>query len=442
MLNTFRMGGIHPPQEKHSAQIPLSYAKVPEKLLIPVNQHIGQPCEILVNKRDEVSRGMLLAKATGFISSNVHAPLDGVVEKIMKFPQLSGKIDQCILLKPKQTGQDYARIIAGDLTAANDPENIPAGEIRQRIAESGIVGMGGAGFPTHVKLTPPQEKRIDALIINGAECEPFITSDHRVMLEKSEEIIKGIRLLQRIFGQIPVYIGIEQNKPDASAKMRSAAQPFKNIFISDLQVKYPQGGEKQLIKAILKREVPSKGLPMDVGVIVQNVATVLAIHDAIYFGRPLMERVVTISGNIVEAPGNIVVPVGTAVSYLMDSFGIDPGRVKMVLNGGPMMGKTIFSLESPVTKTTSAILFFDEKAYVSRHENACIRCGNCIESCPMGLPVAQYAESIRSNQINKDDFSGILDCIECGSCAFSCPADRRLAHWLRLGKSMVKREMN
>ncbi len=225
MLNTFRMGGIHPPQEKHSAQIPLSYAKVPEKLLIPINQHIGQPCEILVNKRDEVSRGMLLAKSTGFISSNVHAPLDGVVEKIMKFPQLSGKIDQCILLKPKQTGQDYARIIAGDLAAVIDPENIPAGEIRQRIAESGIVGMGGAGFPTHVKLTPPQEKRIDALIINGAECEPFITSNHRVMLEKSEEIIKGIRLLQRIFGQIPVYIGIEQNKPDASAKMRSSAQP-------------------------------------------------------------------------------------------------------------------------------------------------------------------------------------------------------------------------
>jgi len=436
------MGGIHPPQEKHSAGIPLTFGKIPEKLLIPVNQHIGSPCEIVVGKRDEVTRGMLLAKSTGFVSSNVHAPLAGMVEKVVKFPQLSGKIDQCILLKPKATGQDFAEIIAGDQSVGFDPETISVGEIRQKISESGIVGMGGAGFPTHVKLSPPNDKRIDTLIINGAECEPFITSDHRIMVEKPAEIIKGIRLLQRLFGGIPVYIGIEINKAEAIEKMRAAAAPFEKIIVSGLQVKYPQGGEKQLIKALLNREVPAKGLPMDVGVIVQNVATVLAVHDVFYFGRPLMERVVTVSGNVVEKPGNLVVPVGTPVSYLMECFGVDPGRVRMVLNGGPMMGKTVFSLESPVTKTTSAILFFDEKAYVSRQENPCIRCGNCIGSCPMGLPVAQHAESIKANQIVSSEFGSILNCIECGSCSFSCPADRRLAHWMRLGKSMVKREMN
>ena len=313
-------------------------------------------------------------------------------------------------------------------------------EIRKSIADAGIIGMGGAGFPTHVKLSPPPEKTIDALIINGAECEPYITSDHRIMLERSEEMIKGILILQHLFNGIPIYIGIERNKPDAIETLEKAAKDHDKITVIPLIVKYPQGGEKQLIKAILNREVPSKGLPMDVGVVVQNVATVLAIHDAFYHKRPLMERVVTISGNLVKNPGNIILPIGTPISYVMEKFEIDPQKVRVMISGGPMMGRTSYSFESPVTKTTSALLFFDESRIIGREENACIRCGRCIKACPMGLAVAQYTEMIKSNSIAPAVRESILDCIECGSCSYVCPADRRLVHWMRLGKNIIRRE--
>ncbi|HGY57175.1 MAG TPA: electron transport complex subunit RsxC [Caldithrix abyssi] len=440
-LKSFKPGGIHPPQQKLSAGAAITWGAVPKQLLIPVQQHIGKPCKVLVNKGDAVKRGDLLAESTGFISSNVHAPLDGKVQKIMRFPLLGGQVRDVIQLTCNDAGTPYREIVEKDYNDQPvDIDALDASEIRKKIAAAGIVGMGGAGFPTHVKLTPPDGKKIDTLLINGAECEPYITADHRLMLEYSREIIQGTRLLQRLFDGVPVFIGIEDNKPDALRAMDEAAKEADMIDVVPLKTQYPQGGEKQLIKAILGREVPSKGLPMDVGVVVQNVATVLAIRNAVYFDRPLTERVVTVSGNLVGQPGNIVLPIGTPVSTVMEQFDIDPARVRLFISGGPMMGRTSYSFESPVSKTTSALLFFDETAVVKREENPCIRCGNCINACPMGLAVARLTEMIIANGIDPAAKEAVLDCIECGSCSYVCPADRRLVHWMRLGKNIIRRE--
>lgn len=440
MPKTFKMGGIHPPEEKISSNEQIIYGEVPTQMLVPVDQHIGKPCEIVVEKGSVVERGQLIAKSTGFVSSNVHSPVNGKVDKIVKFPQLGGQIKQCALITPETPGENYAEVMKKDTSNTVDIQKLTVDEIRKTIADAGIVGMGGAGFPTHVKLSPPPEKIIDSLIINGAECEPYITSDHRIMLERAEEMIKGVLILQHLFNDVPIYIGIERNKPDAIEILEKAAKDYDTITVTSLIVKYPQGGEKQLIKAILNREVPSKGLPMDVGVVVQNVATVLAIHDIFYYKRPLMERVVTISGNLVKNPGNIMLPIGTPISYVMEKFEIDPQLVRVMISGGPMMGRTSYSFESPVTKTTSALLFFDESRFISREENPCIRCGSCIKGCPMGLAVAQYTEMIKANDIAPAVRDSIMDCIECGSCTYVCPADRRLVHWMRLGKNIIRRE--
>jgi electron transport complex protein RnfC len=440
MPKTFRLGGVHPPEEKLSANEPMTYADIPEQLMIPVRQHIGKPCEIVVERKADVKRGDVIAKSTGFVSSNVHSPVAGKVQKITRFPQLGGQISDCVIIKTEQPGESLKTIMDNDQPVDVDIDKISAREIRKRIDDAGIIGMGGAGFPTHVKLSPPPEKEIDTLIINGAECEPYITADHRVMLEKSNEVLKGAALLQKVFGGIPVLIGIEQNKPDAIAKLEKECENFKNISVIPLKVKYPQGGEKQLIKALLGREVPSKMLPMDVGTVVQNISTALAIHDAVYLNRPLTERVMTVSGNLVKKPGNIVAPIGIPISEIFQKFDVDIEQVKMVISGGPMMGRTSYSFGSPVTKTTSALLLFDEKAVVESEEHPCIRCGSCISVCPMGLATATLTEMIIANKIETSAKDEIMDCIECGSCAYICPASRRLVHWMRLGKSIIKRE--
>lgn len=439
-LKTFKMGGIHPPHEKLSAKAPIIFGEVPEQLIVAVDQHIGKPCQVLVKKGDVVKRGDKLAQSTGFVSSNIHAPVNGKVLNVLRFPQLGGQIRESVIITPEVPGENLQEIIARENAQEVKIEQLTADEIRHKISEAGVVGMGGAGFPTHVKLTPPADKKIDALIINGAECEPYITSDHRVMLERTQEIVKGVRILQQVFGGVPVYIGIEENKADAISAMQNATSAFSNITVIKLKAKYPQGGEKQLIKAILNREVPSKGLPMDVGVIVQNAATVLAIHDAIYFNRPLTERVVTVSGNLVKTPGNILLPIGAPVSYLLKKFDIEADKVRLMISGGPMMGKTSYSFESPIYKTTSALLFFDESVFVDRRENPCIRCGSCIRVCPMGLAAGAHTEMIRVGKIAAEAKTHILDCIECGSCSYACPADRRLVQWMRLGKNLIRRE--
>jgi len=439
-LRTFTRGGIHPPEEKISAASPICYGTVPKQLLIQVNQHIGKPSKIIVEKGMSVVRGQPLTESDGFVSSVVHAPVAGKVQKIMRFPLLGGQVRDVIVLSAEQAGQDYRRVVQNDEYRAVDIDALKPNEIRETISRAGIVGMGGAGFPTHVKLTPPEDKKIDTLLINGAECEPYITADHRLMLERGQEIVTGIRILKKLFPSARVFIGIEENKPDALENMSKFVRAFPDIQVIPLKTKYPQGGEKQLIKAILNREVPSGGLPLDVGVIAQNVATVLAVHDAFFYRRPLMERVVTVSGELVKQPANIVLPIGTPVSYVMERFGVDAQAVRLFIAGGPMMGKTSFSFESPVTKTTSALLFFSEKAYVPRQEKSCIRCGSCLDACPMGLPVAQLVEAIKANLISDWEKSYIKDCMECGCCTYVCPAERRLVHWMRLGKNLLTRE--
>jgi len=439
-LKTFSRGGIHPPYNKFSSEASIIYGQIPERLLLNVNQHLGKPLEVLVKKGEEVARGQLLAKSSGFVSSNLYAPAEGKVEKIANFPQLGGQISSTIFIKTNNPGQNIREIIEQEEPAGTDLFALPAEEILEKINDAGLVGMGGAGFPTHVKLAPPKEKVIDHLLINGAECEPYITCDHRLMLERSAELAQGMLIIQKLFNGIPVTIGIEDNKPDAVKNMQLALEGKAGLGVLALETKYPQGGEKQLIKAILNREVPSGGLPMDVGVVVQNVATTLAIYEAIVYQRPLMERALTISGNLVAKPGNILLPIGTPVSYIMEQFNIDAAKVRLLLSGGPMMGRSSYSFESPITKTSSALLFFDQEYVHQRQENACIRCGKCIEVCPMGLPVAQLTEAIKGNLIATVSKEDILDCIECGSCTYVCPADRRLVQWMRMGKSIIRRE--
>ncbi|MBD3225785.1 MAG: electron transport complex subunit RsxC [Caldithrix sp.] len=440
LLRTFKRGGIHPPEEKLSADLAIEYGEIPGSLLVPVNQHIGKPCNVLVKKGTAVKRGDVLAEADGFVSSNVHAPVDGKVQKILNFPQLGGQIKECIQITPDNPGESYQSVLEGDTFQEVDVDGLDRDEIRKTIAKAGLVGMGGAGFPTHVKLSPPPDKTIDTLIINGAECEPYITADHRLMIEKSDELVRGIKILQKLFDDVMIYIGIEENKADAIETLEQATKDEVKMKVIPLKTKYPQGGEKQLIKAVLNREVPSKGLPMDVGVIVQNVGTLKAIYDAFFYQRPLMERVVTVSGNVVKRAGNILVPIGTPVSYLIEKYEIDKSRIKRLVSGGPMMGRTSYSFESPVSKTSSAVLFFDDSVYDTRDENPCIRCGNCIAVCPMGLPVAQVTEMIKANNVTPDIKNYIMDCIECGSCSYVCPADRRLVHWMRFGKNIINRE--
>ncbi len=439
-LKTFRQGGIHPPEMKLAQNTPISYLKLPKQLILPVNQHIGKPAKTIVKKGEEVERGQPLTEGGGFVSSVVHAPVKGVIQKITRFPLLGGQFGQAIVLSVAQAGEDFKLIREREIWQKVDLDKLTAEEIRQTIADAGIVGMGGAGFPTHVKLSPPPEKQITAFIVNGAECEPYITSDHRLMLEWGAELLQGVRIVQKLFSYIPVYIGIEENKTDAIAILSNLSSRYKGIQVVPLKTKYPQGGEKQLIKAILKREVPAGGLPMDVGVIVQNVATMVAIYDAFYFNRPLTERVVTVSGELVANPVNILAPVGTPVSCLLETLQIDLQAVRLFIAGGPMMGKTSFSFESPVTKTTSALLFFSEKTVVWRRGNPCIRCGQCLDVCPMGLPVTLLTASVKAGQVSEIVKENILDCIECGSCSYICPAERSLVHWMRLGKSMLRRD--
>ena len=439
-LKTFKRGGIHPPEEKLSAQSPIIYGDIPASILVAVDQHIGKPCKLIVEKGAAVTRGQVLAESTGFISSNVHSPVSGKIQKIARFPLLGGQVRDVIQITPDNAGENLKTVLDNEPAQDIDIDKLTPDQIRKTIADAGIVGMGGAGFPTHVKLSPPDGKEIKELIINGAECEPYITADHRLMLEYTGPLVKGILILQKLFGGIPVYIGIESNKPDALQKMDDAIKSIDNIKVVPLKTKYPQGGEKQLIKAVVNREVPSKGLPMDVGVVVQNVATVLAIYDAFYHKRPLMERILTVSGNMVKNPVNIMMPIGTPISYVMEKVGIDKDNVGLVISGGPMMGKTSFSFESPITKTSSAILFFDNSMITKREENPCIRCGACIEACPMGLAVAQFTKMVIAGQISPKAKDSILDCIECGSCSYVCPADRRLVHWMRFGKNIIRRE--
>ncbi len=426
--------GIHPQYHKDLAsEKSITQAHLPERIVVPVSQHIGAPAKPEVSIGDEVRRGQVIGVTTGFVSSPVHSSISGKVIAIADFPTSAGKMVQSIVIE--SDGKDEAV----QFTENPDYMNLSAEDIKAMVKDAGIVGMGGAAFPTNVKLSPPKEKTIDTVIINGAECEPYLTADHRLMVEHAKEVVEGLKIIMRSLGVKEGHIGIEENKPDAIETMRSAVSGESNIEVWPLEIKYPQGAEKMLIKAIKGREVPSKGLPMDVGAVVQNVGTSLAVYEAVRYGKPLIERVVTVTGTGIKEPANMMVRIGTLMKDVIEQCGgLVEGAVK-VISGGPMMGFAQWTLDVPVVKGTSGILVLAQDEYVSSDEySACIRCGSCIDVCPMGLNPSILSIYSEKGFFEDAKDNNLFDCFECGSCAYVCPAKRPMVQFMRLAKSQVK----
>jgi len=436
VFKTFPKGGIHPPENKLTADRPVVVLPLPQIVTVTVSQHIGAPAMPVVAKGDTVRAGQIIASAKGFVSANVHSPVSGTVARIEPVVDTSGYRQTAVVIEV--SGDEWADGI--DLNTTLDKEiRLSREEIVARCLECGIVGMGGATFPTHVKMGIPTGKRCDLLIINGVECEPFLTSDHRLMLEKGEEVLTGVSALMKALNVDKAVIGIEINKPDAIENLTTLAAGFAGITIQPLKVKYPQGGEKQLIKAICGREVPSGKLPLDVNVVVQNVSTAYAVYEAVQKNKPLVERIVTVTGSGLSKPGNFKVRIGTPVSALIEAAGGMPGDTGKVINGGPMMGKALSDINAPVTKGTSGIVLFHEEASRRAEVTPCIRCTKCTYVCPMGLEPWMLAASAERGMFDRVEKGKVTDCIECGSCAFTCPAKRPLLDYIRLGKSTVMR---
>lgn len=429
-LKTFK-GGLHPPDGKeYSATKAIEICPLPAELIIPLAQHIGAPAEACVEVGAKVKKGTLIATARGFVSAPIHASTSGEVIAVEPRLHPMGKALPAIVIKPD--GED-----AWDesLQGAN-PDDLSAAELKARIQAAGIVGMGGATFPTHVKLSPPVDKRIDTLILNGVECEPYLTADHRMMLEKTEQILDGIDILRKVLGIERAVIGIEANKPDAIEQMRKAAAS-RNIEVQALEVKYPQGAEKQLIDAITGCQVPSGTLPMEVGVVVQNVGTAAAISDAVRLGRPLVERVVSITGPGIQNPKNLLVRVGTPLQFLVDQCGGLKGEPAKIIMGGPMMGQTQLSLEPPAIRGTSGLLIFRKQDLPRYAAGPCIRCGRCIGACPIHLQPTTIAAYARLDRFDEAAEYHALDCIECGCCTYICPATLPLVQSIRYAKAAI-----
>ncbi|MDK2908632.1 MAG: H+/Na+-translocating ferredoxin:NAD+ oxidoreductase subunit [Bacteroidales bacterium] len=433
-MKTFAIGGVHPQENKFSASSPTEVLPIPAKVFIPLSQSLGVPSKPLVKKGDEVKIGQLIATGEALISSNLHSPVSGKVEKVDDYIDASGYRRPAIFITVE--GEEWMPEIdtspdfIGEITLEG-----PA--IIEKIKEMGIVGMGGATFPTHVKLMIPPGKKAEYLIINGVECEPYLTSDHRLMLEKPAEMITGIRLLMKALGVEKAIIGIENNKPDAIELLSKTAADYPGIEVVPLKVKYPQGGEKQLIAALTGREVPSGKLPIEVGCVVQNVGTAFAVYEAVQKNKPLIERIVTVTGSNISQPSNFLVRIGTPIITLLEKAGWNPEKAGKIINGGPMMGKALFSPEVPVVKGTSGILVLNrDEAYREKTE-PCIRCAKCISVCPMGLQPYLLARVSEIGRFDIAENEYILDCIECGSCQYTCPSARPLLDHIRLGKYKV-----
>lgn len=435
-LKTFHQGGIHPDDAKLSANAEIVPLSLPKIVTIPVSQHIGKPARILVERGDMVKVGQIIATHEGFVSANIHSSVCGKVGIIDEMMDSTGFKHAAITIRVK--GDEWAEEV--DLseeinrTISASPE-----EIVEQIMGAGVVGMGGAAFPSHVKLSVPEGKTVDDLLINGVECEPFLTADHRLMLEKPEEILVGTQILMKALGVSKAIICIEDNKHDAIERIKSLLKGYEGISVQGLQVKYPQGGEKQLIEAILDREVPSGGLPIDVGAIVHNVGTTYAVYQAVQKNKPLIERVVTVTGRSLETPSNFLVRIGTAVINLIAEAGGLPEQAGKVISGGPMMGKALADLNVPIAKATSGILIINEEEAKRQEEYNCLHCGKCVEVCPIGLEPYYLMLLAKNHRAGQTSQEHILDCMECGSCSWVCPSNRPILDYIRLGKKEVKK---
>jgi len=405
---------------------------LPGKVVIPLSQHIGAPAKPIVQVGDKVLTGQQIAEPGGFVSIPMHASISGTVSKIDLFPHPIGNRQMAIEITGDGTDEW--------VTLEDNPDfmNLSPKDMKEKIAQAGICGMGGAGFPTHVKLSPPAENPIDTVILNGVECEPYLTSDYRVMMERGADIVSGLKAIMKILNAANGYIGIEVNKKDAIAKMSQLVKGEKNIQVVGLKLKYPQGAEKQLIYATTKRKVPSKGgLPLAVGVVVQNVGTAVAVYEALRFGKPLIQRVVTMTGKIVKNPKNLRTRIGTPMSEMLAFCSGTKSEIGKVISGGPMMGIAIPTLDTPVGKGTSGIVILDPKEARKDEENVCLHCGRCVDVCPMDLFPAQIAACVRTEKWEQADKSGLTDCMKCGSCAYVCPAHIKLVQWIEIGKQKV-----
>ncbi len=430
-------GGVHPQYHKDiSVREPLREAPLPHIAVIPLSQHIGAPNEPLVKKGDQVEEGQALGTSSSFISSPVHSPVYGKVIDVKKAFHFSlGPTLSVFIEKDKEKGpKKYVK---------QDIEGLSPQELIEKVKSAGIVGMGGAAFPTHVKLTVPKGKKIETLVINGAECEPYLTCDHVLMTRKTQEILRGIELVIRMLQPKNTYIAIEDNKKAALFAFQKAIKDtthrdLSRIRIIPLRTKYPQGGEKQILTAVSGREVPPGKLPLDIGFLVQNVGTVHAIYEAVYFNKPLIERIVTISGDCLNRPGNYLVRVGATISDIIEQYGVELYRSpKKVIVGGPMMGFAQPHADTPVLKNTSGILFLSEQQARDFEESQCIRCAKCVDVCPVNLVPTEIAKNVKKGYWDRMEKLCVADCMECGACAYSCPARIPLVQYIKEGKAAL-----
>ncbi len=428
--------GIHIKSYKELTRSkPIKDTSLPEEVIIPLSQHAGEPARAKVTPGDKVKCGTILAEAVGNISSPVHSSISGTVTKIEDFPHPLKGLSPAIMVS--SDGLDEKEDFHG---LGPDIERLSSEEIISAVKQAGVVGLGGAAFPTHVKLSLPKDKKIDSLILNGVECEPYLTSDHALMLAMAEEIIIGAKIIKKVLNADKCYIAIEKDKPDAIKLIKEKIKKEKGFELKKLVVRYPQGAEKQLIKTLLGREVPLRGLPMDIGAMVNNVGTALAVYQAVVYGKPLYERVITLTGNIVKDPQNLKVRIGTKLGHLIKECGglrEDPAKI---IVGGPVMGLAQYSLDVPVIKGTSGIIFLNSKELTLAELNPCIRCARCVDVCPMGLVPGQIALAAERGKFELAREWGALDCIECGVCEYICGSRRPLVHLIRFAKSQINRK--
>jgi len=427
-------GGIHPAYNKDlTCGEAIRRLSCPAQLVISLSQHLGAPAVPCVKAGDIVSGGQRLADAAGMISAPIHAPTSGKVVRIEPAPTPLGRPAPAILFEPD--GRDVWESTLDPLAdwQTHDPR-----ALAERVGAAGVVGMGGAGFPTQVKLSPPADKPIDTLIINGAECEPYLTGDHRLMVEQAATLWEGAAIIRHILGAKTVRVAIEDNKPDAIRAMETALPTtLADAAVCVLKTSYPQGGEKQQIFSVTGRVVPAGGLPMDVGCVVENVGTTLAVWDAVVNGRPLIWRTITVSGDAVTAPANFLAPIGTPFAALVEACGGAKGRIAKIVAGGPMMGFAQAALDVAMTKTSSGLLLLSAARVPGYTSQPCIACGRCLDACPMRLMPAELSQRIEADDIDGAEQTFVMDCFECGSCAFVCPAHRPLVQHMRRAKAVI-----
>ena len=437
-LRTFRIGGIHPEENKLSSDAATQIAKLPRQAIFPLSQHIGAPAKPVVKKGDKVKVGTLLAEAGGFVSAPIYSSVSGTVLKIDEAVDATGYRKPAIIVKVEgDEWEDYIDRSDKLETLEAHPELTPE-EIIERVKKAGVTGMGGAGFPTFIKLCPPPTAKAECVILNGVECEPYITSDYRLMMEHADEIIVGLELLMKAVKVAKGYIGIEENKPQAIALFEEKIAGRDDIEIVPLAKKYPQGGEKQLVDAVIRRQVPAPpAIPVNVGAVVQNVGTAFAVYQAVMKNKPLFERYTTVTGKRLERPSNFLVRMGTPMIDLIDECGGMPEGDNKLLAGGPMMGKALTSVEVPICKGTNSVTILSGDDAKRKPVQPCIRCAKCVSVCPMGLEPYLLATASALHDWEKVEAAGVTSCIECGSCQFTCPAHRPMLDNIRLGKSTV-----